>query len=48
MPDDDEFNAIETINPITLVRVNDYDPILDAEVVELDPVNPVISTMLCG
>jgi hypothetical protein len=37
MPDDDEFSAIETINPLGLVRGNDCDPILDAELFELGP-----------
>jgi hypothetical protein len=37
MPDDDEFNAIETINPLALVRGNDCDPTLDAELLELGP-----------
>jgi hypothetical protein len=35
MPDDDEFNAIETINPLALVCGNDCDPIVDAELLEL-------------
>jgi len=37
IPDDDEFNAIETINPLALVRGNDCDPILDTELLELGP-----------
>ena len=36
MPDEDEFNAIETINPLALVRGNDCDPILDAELLDPD------------
>jgi len=34
---DDESSAIETINPLALVRGNDCDPILDADLLELDP-----------
>jgi hypothetical protein len=44
MPDDDDFSAIETINPLALVRGNDCDPILDAGLLELDPDRTDLST----
>jgi len=37
VPDDDEFNAVETINLLALVRGNDCDSVLDAELLEHGP-----------
>ena len=37
MPAEEEFDAMEHTNPLALVRGNDCDPILDAEVIESEP-----------
>jgi hypothetical protein len=37
MPDDNELDAIETTDPLALVRGNECDPIVDAEVIESEP-----------
>jgi hypothetical protein len=48
IPDNDGFDAIEGINTTTLVRSNDGEPIVDAEVIEPEPdgtdVPPSLST----